>query len=166
MNETDLAYLAGVMDSDGWFTIKHHATNSTYTSSYTFSEHAGCAQVSPEAVDQLKELFGGRIYLRSRKGKDHWKPLYYWVVSNRLAADMTRILRPYLRIKAAQADLVLTIRASKDRPRTETCNVATGLRGGKGMDPLVISERRLAYEQIRSLNDRREGNQVFSHDGT
>lgn len=158
MEPTQVAYLAGVMDSDGWFTIIHHATNSRYAQSYTYSENAGCAQTSPEAVELLRLAFGGRIYVRERKASGNWKPMHYWVVSNKIAAHMTLILRPYLLVKAEQADLILALRTSKNRPRETIRDVATGVRGGKGLNPTVVAERHMMYEHIRSLNDRRPSN--------
>lgn len=148
------AYLAGVMDSDGWFTIKRHAANAAYKDSYTYSEYAGCGQTSPEAVALLQAEFGGTIRLRGRKTEGDWKPMHYWVVSNRMAAVVARDLRPYLRVKAEQADLIIGLRQSKDTPRDNSKSVVTGIRG-RSLDPEVVRARHEAYERIRSLNDRR-----------
>jgi len=157
MDDLLAAYLAGVMDSDGWFTIKRHAANSAYRDSYTYSEYAGCGQTSAEAVELLRAEFGGTIRLRQRKTEGDWKPMYYWVVSNRLAAAVARDLRPHLRVKAAHAELLLALRDSKERPSNRTRTVA-GRPKGRSLAPEVIAERHALYERIRSMNDRRQSN--------
>jgi hypothetical protein len=162
VDDLTYAYLAGVMDSDGWFTIKRHAANTKYAKSYTYSENAGCGQATPEAVELLQAAFGGVIHLRGRKGGEaHWRPLYYWSVFNRQAATLAETLKPYLRIKAAQADLITALRASKDRPRDHSRSVVTGILRGRALDPAIVAERHAYYERIRSMNDRRRSNRAF-----
>jgi hypothetical protein len=157
MDMLQAAYMAGVMDSDGWFTIRRHACNKAYKDSYTYSEFAGCGQTSPEAVELLHATFGGPVRIRTRKVPGDWKPMYYWVVSNAKAAEVARVLRPHLRVKAAHADLILALRASKDTPRDHSRSVATGLRG-RALDPAVVAQRHAFYKRIRSMNDRRQSN--------
>lgn len=158
MDDLTCAYLAGVMDSDGWFTIKYHATNSKYAESFTYSEFAGCGQTRPEAVEMLREAFGGTIRLRRRKTAGDWRPMYYWVVGNRMAGTAATTLRPYLRLKAEHADLIIAIRASKDAPRRYDKSIPTGRLRGRALDPAVVAERHDAYLRIRALNDRRASN--------
>ena len=155
MDDLTAAYLAGVMDSDGWFTIKRHAANSRYGDSYTYSESAGCGQTSPEAVELLRAEFGGVVKLRTRKTAGNWKPMHYWAVTNRLAASVAESLRPFLRVKAEHADLVLAIRRSKESADDNGGRVVTGPLRGRGLRPEVGAARHDAYERIRSLNDRR-----------
>lgn len=157
MNDLLTAYLAGVMDSDGWFTIKRHAANSAYRDSFTYSEFAGCGQTSPEAVEILQSNFGGTIRIRSRKTAGNWKPMHYWVVSNKLAAVVARELRPHLRVKAAHADLIIALRESKDAPWDRSRSVP-GRPRGRSLAPDVVAKRHVMYEQIRGLNDRRQSN--------
>ena len=56
MNLLEIAYAAGVIDSDGWITI------SPSLSSYRV--FIGLAQVEPQAVRLMSELFSGAINLR------------------------------------------------------------------------------------------------------
>jgi hypothetical protein len=157
MDALTCAYLAGVMDSDGWFTIKRHAANALYCESFTYSEYAGCGQAQSGAIDLLHEAFGGSVRLRSRKEGPDWRPMYYWVASNKQAAPVAIALRPYLRLKAEQADLIIALRASKDAPRRYDKSAPVRLRGRR-LDPEVVAERHAAYLRIRALNDRRPSN--------
>jgi hypothetical protein len=158
MDELVLAYLAGVMDSDGWFTIKRHAGTRPYEHCFTYSESIGCGQTRPEAINMLQEAFGGPIRLRGRKNTGDWQPMYYWTISNKLAAQATATLRPHLRVKAEHADLIVSLRASKNAPRDYLRSIATGNLRGRALDPAVVAERHALYEHIRSLNDRRRSN--------
>jgi hypothetical protein len=153
MDSHTLAYLAGVMDSDGWFTIRRDEARE-WPGSYSHSENIGCGQTSEAAVSLLSENFGGKITLRSRKGReDSWQPVHYWWLGNRRAADCVRALRPYLRIKGAQADLLLALRASKDLPYSVQRSVVNGR--GRGMDPAITAERDELWTRVRSMNERR-----------
>lgn len=150
-----LAYLAGVIDSDGSISIFRHRTNTKYPDSFTFSEMVTAAQTSPEAVDLLHSLWPGTRELRQRDPR--WKPMHGWRVSDKTAALCVAELRPYLRVKARQADLVLALRRSKDRPKTETRVYVAGKGFGTArVSEAVVAERTALWREIRALNDNRE----------
>lgn len=149
-----LAYLAGVLDSDGFITIKRDEAPKC-PGSFTHTEHIGVGQTSPAAVQIFADLFGGGIKVRTRKGfEERWQPIHYWVLHNRRAAECVAALRPYLRVKTAQADLLLGIRASKSLPMAQQRTVKVGIRG-RALDPAIKAERDAAWLAIRDLNDRR-----------
>lgn len=159
-----LAYLAGVLDSDGFITIRRHAANSQYGNSFTFSEHIGVGQAAPHAVSDFQRRWGGSLKLRRRQTEGNWRPLYYWTVTNRLEFACVIALRPWLRIKSRQADLLLSIRASKMLPREQQRTVVTGFYGGRAraLSPDIIAAREAAWREVRSLNDRRPSNLAFA----
>lgn len=102
----ELAYCAGVIDSDGCIRVgrgikrDNRAGKHSAYADYHAAVHVG--QVEPQAVDLLKRVFGGSIYLRKRDKKAH-RTLMVWRVRDNLAAECARQLLPYLRIKQAQA---------------------------------------------------------------
>jgi len=154
------AYLAGVLDSDGFISIKRHAANTRYKDSYTFSEWAGVGQVSPAAVELFAERWGGVVHLRKHKNDDggDWRPMHYWVVSNKIAATCVGALRPHIRIKARQADLVLALRASKNRPQCEQRTFKGTAPRSMRLDPEIVAVREAAWREVRSLNEKRRFN--------
>jgi len=122
LSETDKAYLAGVIDSDGYISIRM----STYgkrkradTHNPVFSERIGLKQVQPQAVLLFHDAFAGSRSLQKPTAK-RGKPLYGWEATCRQAAKALRILLPYLRIKRAQADIALRLRDSKDTSAMRT----------------------------------------------
>jgi len=145
MNTETLAYLAGAMDADGFFSIRHH----TIRGSTTYSESIGLGQVSDIVPNMLCNAFGGTVRQRQRDPK--WKPFFYWVASNKNAAAATKILLPHLRLKRRQAELICELRVSKELPSTERRAVRVGVRGTK-TNPAVVAKREAIYAEIKALN--------------
>jgi len=119
-NET-LAYLAGVMDSDGYFSIKKSTWGKRVKGdrvSTTYHAKIGAKQVEPSpAIYLLKETFGG--YLRVEEPSAYrGKRLTAWQCTDAQAESAIKLLRPYLRIKPKQADLLLELRAIQSEGRT------------------------------------------------
>jgi len=158
------AYLAGAMDSDGSIGIRR----STYAQrvrgdarAAVYSERIGLKQVTPQIPELLKATFGGSLMVQAPSAT-RGRPLHYWEATNRVASDALVALLPFLRVKRAQAETVLALRASKDRPRSEThsLRVATASVTGTGthsirrreVSPETLAERESLYLRIKELN--------------
>lgn len=162
---TDIAaYLAGAIDSDGSIGIRR----STYAMRVTgdarqpvYAERICLKQVTPQIPALLRETFGGSLMLQApsvTKGR----PLHYWEATNRVAAEALRAMLPYLRVKRAQADACLALRASKELPvvQQRSLRTATPSRTGTGTHAIprrelaadVVAERERLYLLIRELN--------------
>jgi hypothetical protein len=164
MNETMKAYLAGVLDADGYFTIKR----STYSmrvrgdsSNPVFSERVGMKQVVPIAVDLLHEHFGGYRRIEKSSAKNG-KPLHAWSVTDKKACHLVRTILPYMRIKRKQAELLLELRKSKEVKRVQDGTFEMTNRWGaviimprRVVDPKEINKREQLHSQIKGLNDTR-----------
>lgn len=104
--ETELAYAAGVIDSDGFIgigeTIRESGTP-RYTTLLTI------VNTSTNLMDWLKDLFGGNVIVR-RSYNNNYKTTYYWRMSDDNAAEVLKQVRPYLVIKTRQADLAIKFR--------------------------------------------------------
>lgn len=103
MNKIELAYCAGVVDSDGCITIKKRKVAE---GKYSHSASVFVRQVEDGAVTLLHRLFKGSIRIRPPStpgGRD----LNHWAVSCRQAMLVARTLLPYLRIKHKQAKILL-----------------------------------------------------------
>lgn len=104
MNATDLAYLAGVIDSDGSISVRkvdYHVRHGMATNC-SYWPRIKIKQVDPEAVDLAKSLFGGTVY-KSKSQTANGKDLFAWEVTNRKAEACLQALLPYLRIKRLRA---------------------------------------------------------------
>lgn len=121
MKKTDIAYIAGVMDSDGYFTIK----KSTYgmrrfkdRRNPDYSEKCGIKQVQPQAIKLIYENFGG-YYRIEKSSSKNGKPLNSITLQNRKADTFIKTILPYLRIKKRQAQILLKLRQSINKGKTE-----------------------------------------------
>src|SRR5262245_61443683 len=113
MNTHDLAYIAGVIDSDGCITIGVDISPIAKNNSPRFFELIAVRQCDPEAVHLACELFGGRLTV-GKPGSLRGRSSHDWVASNRRACEVLLAVLPYLRIKTKQAALVLRLRELKD----------------------------------------------------
>jgi hypothetical protein len=115
MDKLTLAYLAGAMDSDGWFGIKkstYHMRVRGDATQPVYSERLGIGQVTPHIPGLLREQFGGYRRLQA-PGTPNSKPMHKWDATNKIAAQVAASLLPFLRVKAPQARVLLELRASK-----------------------------------------------------
>src|SRR6185312_15248159 len=104
--KTELAYLAGAIDSDGTIGIKR----STYAmrvrgdaGAAIFSERVALRQTSPIVPEMLRARFGGSLYM-TKPSTVNGKPLYSWAATDLRALECLRSLLPFLRIKRQQAE--------------------------------------------------------------
>ena len=111
----DLAYCAGVIDSDGTIGVKM----STYAMRHgnggqpNYSERICVKQVEPQAVDLLTSLFGGSRYI-SKPSAKKGRTLFSWQVTDQKASAVLRAILPFLRIKRSQAENCLRLRDVKE----------------------------------------------------
>jgi len=164
MKKIDIAYIAGVMDSDGYFTIK----KSTYNmrkfkdrKNPQYSEKCGIKQVQSQAVKFIYENFGG-YYRIEKPSSENGKPLYAVQLMNKKAHTFIKIIYPYLRIKKSQAQILLKLRQSLDKGKTEKGISYHKDRWGNTtrfiryrVSPEEIQYRETLIKEIKSLNDTR-----------
>jgi hypothetical protein len=152
--DTTLAYLAGVIDSDGSISVRR----STYSQRVrkdsgapTYSERVTVKQVTPEAVDLLHETFGGYRFTSSPSAK-RGRPLHGWEVTNRKASTALTALLPSLRIKRGQAENCLALRKLKQRSAVERVAVGRGHVGASPRSAELNTAMENTYAQSRALN--------------
>ena len=145
----NLAYLAGIVDADGYIGIIK-AMRSDYGAGY---RHNPCVKVV--GTDQampgfFHEEFGGWM---SRRDFNHaiWKDAYYWEAKN--GAVVLRVLtalQPFLRLKARQAEIVLELlEASLWNNKWHK-----GTKGRPRLSDDELARREALYQEIRALNHR------------
>lgn len=150
--ETDLAYLAGLIDGEGCIRVKKSKPrNDRSTPTYTAAVHV--RMVDEPAIAFLSATLGGWYY--KERPHSRGRPLYCWQATGRVADAALRAVRPYLRIKGPQADVALelaVLRAGSVKHRTKV----VGHRDFPNQHGAVRSVRTLAFsdeyvEQCDSL---------------
>jgi hypothetical protein len=148
MDSHVLAYLAGIVDGEGYIGIKRTAKPKGSVSP-RFCERIQVRMINEEAIKLLADTLGGNYYRESmsqRKGRQ----LYCWQASDAQAAYILTALLPYLRIKHGNAVAALALRESKADPLARR----RGSPAKRVMDPAVITLRQSLYERCKELNAR------------
>lgn len=104
--ETDLAYLAGVIDADGYVT----ATRSRHGGRLYFGAQVGITGSDRAPHDLAATIFGGNVTChRPNRLRAHHRLQFHWQRGGSGAVPIITAVLPYLRIKADRARLVLDL---------------------------------------------------------
>ncbi len=101
MNNTEKAYVAGIIDGEGTITLTRRRKNETPC------PHISVANTNLEMLEWLRSKLGG-IICSKKKYQPHHKQSYTWTI--KLAGKCLQLLsdiRPYLIIKRQHADLLI-----------------------------------------------------------
>ena len=109
MKRTELAYIAGIVDGEGYIGISadHRKRNPGRP---CWRLRVAVTNTSEWLVQYLKfSIGGGIITLKSDKRP---RPCYQWSVDRGRAAEFLKLILPYLRLKRPQAELAIKFQAS------------------------------------------------------
>ena len=117
-----MAYLAGILDSDGFISIQRTKKNmrrgaATWLATY-YTARVGIAGTRRQPHDFAAAIFGGPVRPYEPKNLRH-RTQFQWTVSGRMAVPVLEAVRPYLLVKAEHADLVLRLQALVQRQFAE-----------------------------------------------
>jgi hypothetical protein len=101
---TVLAYLAGMIDGDGYITI----TRSTRKGKDYFGAQVGIAGTRREPHDLAASLFGGKVSCYQPANPNH-RPQFQWQRMGKAAVPVLGAILPYLLIKSQHAVLALEL---------------------------------------------------------
>lgn len=114
--------MAGVMDSDGhigvhinWYKVR--SGKWADSKQPTYQPRCSVKQIDPEAVELFARHFRGHAYVDSSNVRGSRRPINVWQVHSAACRAVLETLRPFLRIKARQADLALELCALNASPR-------------------------------------------------
>lgn len=131
----ELAYLAGFVDGEGSIAVGVNRRKGKRVWYLRFSVH----QVAPRPLQRLQARFGGSIRRNERTGNQ--RSIYEWVAANQIAASAITALRPYLDVKAEEADVALEFQALA-LPREDRW---------RGLSEEDHASRRVLYERMQEL---------------
>lgn len=101
-DDVTLAYLAGVIDSDGFISI----TQARHRGRLYFAATVGISGTRTEPHELAASLWGGNVYRYDPKNPRH-RPQFQWSRQGDSAAEVISEVSPFLRVKADQAALAL-----------------------------------------------------------
>lgn len=144
-----VAYTAGVIDSDGWFTIHRNVKQSVKP---VYSPRMGINQAETPAVELAHKLFGGSIKIVDHKDRyGYGKPLHCWTIGSDGLIEAIEELLPHFRIKWANALCVLMLQKNIRYYKKAFRAVRGGV--GRAVYPeAVYKEREHYYTALRALH--------------
>jgi hypothetical protein len=143
LSVAELAYAAGIIDGEG--SIGLAKTRRRGQAAPNWNVRLEVASTDWRLLSWLRNTFdlGAIGNVHSRAG---WRPCGRWTVHKRAAGEVIQAVRPYLVIKAEQADIALAFRASIEAKRSS-------LRLTLGQQ----LERDELRDRLRTLNQRGRG---------
>ena len=111
MKRTDLAYLAGIVDGEGYIGISADHRNRN-PDRPCWRLRVVVTNTNEWLMHHLKFSIGGGT-IRLRNG--NLMPCYQWSIERGKAAEFLKLILPYLRLKKPQAELAIKFQASVTR---------------------------------------------------
>lgn len=157
VHDTDLAYLAGLIDGEGYIGIKK--TTRRDMTSPAYHERIQVRMVDEPAIAFLASTLGGNYYFE--KAHSHLgRPLFCYQASDLKACEVLRAVLPWLRVKRANALAVLELRELKVAKRTRVVGEKNfpNSHGTVRMVPVLaigednLAARELLYLRCKELN--------------
>lgn len=111
---TTLAYLAGILDSDGYVTVQR----TKHAGRIYMAARVGIAGTRRQPHDLAASIFGGNVYSHIPKNPRH-RVQFQWCRDGKAAVAVIEAVRPFLRIKGAQADLAVRLQATLKTATTD-----------------------------------------------
>ena len=105
---TNLAYVAGLIDGEGCIHLD------TPRRTYRARVSVGMTKPALPLLESLKEEWGGTLY-RLRPATERWAEAWTWHLTGAPATDLLQVIRPFLRLKGAQADAALEVEQIRAR---------------------------------------------------
>ena len=102
--ETTKSYIAGIYDGEGSMYIGLQSRSGRVPTHFL---EISIANTDKPLLDWVQSVCGGRVSKKGTVKNGHTKPGWTWKASSRQAALFLSCLRPYLRVKASQADVAI-----------------------------------------------------------
>jgi hypothetical protein len=150
MTNTELAYVAGLIDGEGTIGFGRKAKEDIAT--YALRLRIGMSDENAIRWLQRTSGFGSVTSrdLAKRRRQTHW----VWSVFSNQAANVLREALPYLLVKKQQAEIAILFQKTKGQPLIR-------IRGVLRVAPEILELRRYYMEEISNRNSQRTWKAVF-----
>lgn len=111
MKKTDIAYIAGLVDGEGYIGIKKdRGYKCQERTTPGFHARIQIRMVDEDAIKFISESLGGWYY-KEKPNCAQGRPLYCYQATDKRAEEIIKTIAPYLKIKKNVADAVIQFRA-------------------------------------------------------
>ena len=107
MEETELAYTAGIIDGEGSIGLY---LNRCKKQKDFYQMRVTVRNTNEWLVQRLKITYGGYFYPSRYGDKEmakNWKPQWQWIIAANKALVFLKLIYPYLRLKKPQAEVAI-----------------------------------------------------------
>lgn len=139
MKDTELAYVAGLIDGEGTVTISKSSSGGRVTPAYQL--HVRLEMTCEETIKRAQKVMGGTIAKRISK-KPNYKTSWRVVRVSNDAYNFLRLIQPYCTTKSRQIEIGLQL-------HTEGRIAPTG---GKRVPIEIVEFREGLYQEIKALH--------------
>ena len=108
MKKTDIAYIAGLIDGEGYIGIKKGTIRKDCTNP-SYHARIQIRMVDEPAIKFVSDMVGGNYY-KEKPNAQNGRPLYCYQASDKAAAAILETILPYLKVKKQSAETVLQLR--------------------------------------------------------
>lgn len=148
--ETEISYLAGIIDGEGSIYIGNFSSNPK-TGTLHYQTNIEVTNTDEKLISWLIEKFGGRMnkYTAKQTPKNSRKAVFRWIASGETLTYLCQILLPYLIIKKRQCEIMIEMR--------KTFNGTGATKGKSGCQPVtkeILDLRKSYFDEMRSLHCR------------
>lgn len=113
MKRTDLAYIAGIFDGEGYVGIQSDGKKAKH-GKRNLRLRVAVSSTDEWLCQYLKFAIGGGV-IKLRRASETLKPCWQWEISYRQAGDFLKLILPYLHLKKPQAELAIKFQDAKGR---------------------------------------------------
>lgn len=138
-----LSYLAGIVDGEG--TIGIHKSRDADRLIESYSLNIAIVNTDYRLVNWLEENFEGSVRT-TKPQQENWKDKFEWRMGGYSAYKLLRKVRPFLIIKAEQAEVGINF--------WERCSKINNRAKKLGRPLWMIQRQEEYYERMRELNKR------------
>lgn len=105
--QTELAYLAGIIDGEGTIYIQK-VNRKTF---FDYFPRIQIVTTTPNLMYWIRDTFGGIVTCRDRSTENrNWKPQYTWYTTRKIMDQLLPLLHPYLIVKKKQVEVMIEFR--------------------------------------------------------
>jgi hypothetical protein len=137
--DTEIAYLAGMIDGEGSIYIQRRITKAGYMSYFPRFQVVNTNQ---EVMEWIQNTFGGNLYKKPRtKHNEKWRLCFEWFSTVGVMDELLPLIIPYLIIKKQHALVMMQFRATFKSNN-----------GSTGVTPVIQDFRLECMQKIKHLN--------------
>lgn len=110
MEETEKAYLAGLIDGEGYIGIlksmRGNKKHFTSAKDYLYCPIFKVAMTYKPVIEYLHQRYGGTFNSRKRSVNPNWKDAYDWVIKNAKVMLILNEIYPYMKVKRREVEIL------------------------------------------------------------